>query len=449
MQTSRYDVVILGGGNAGLGVTVPTRAAGLKVALVESWTLGGTCPNRGCTPKKVLVAAAHALDEIARAPAHGITVGGAELDWARLIAREKGMIAPFPDRFASTLEKRGVDLLRGAARFLGPQAVQVDDRVLEAEHFVVATGSTPRPLSIPGAEHLVTSDDVLSDPIVPREVVFIGGGVIALEFAHVYARVGTRVTILEFLPRLLPSLERDAVDQLVAETRRIGIRVETEAKVHRIERTSDRLRVVYEHEGKERTVEADRVVNGTGRIPNVDHLDLDVAGVARDHGRIAVDAFLRSTSNPHVCACGDVLASQQLSPIATYEGTIVGRNIAEGPRHRPEYDRIPSVVFAIPALASVGLTERTAHERGHKVKSRASDMQDWLSARTYAEPVAWSKVIVDADTDRILGAHMVGHGAEELIHFFALAIAHGITAGQLRETVYAFPTFSADIKSML
>ena len=449
MTKDRYDVLILGGGNAGIGVTVPTRAAGLEVALVESWVLGGTCANRGCTPKKVLVAAAHALHEIERAKVHGIAVGAPRLDWGALIAREKNMISHLPAAFADTLARRGVEVLRGEAAFVAPHAVRVDGRTIEAEHIVIATGSTPRRLPFPGAEHMITSDEVLSEPDLPRDVVFIGGGVIALEFGHVYARAGAHVTTLEVLPRLLPAMDQEAVAQIRVESERIGIRVQTGVTVKRIDK-GERLQVVFEHDGAEQTIEAERVVNGAGRVANVDGLDLEAGRIRHERGRIATDPFLRSTTNPSVYVCGDVLAtSPQLSPIATYEGQIVGRNIVEGPKHEPDYASIPSCVYTVPTLASVGLTEAAAREKGHKIKVYVNDMIDWLSSRTYAETAAWVKVLVDETNDRILGAHMVGHSSEELIHIFAFAIAHRITASQIRDKVYAFPTFSADIKSMV
>ena len=450
MASNKYDVVILGGGNAGMGMTVPTREAGLSVAMIEARDLGGTCPNRGCTPKKVLVAAAHALHEIERAQVHGISVGEPSLDWAALIDREKAMIAGIPESLGKLMANRGVEVIRGQATFLGPNTVRVDGRTLEAGHIVIATGSTPRRLPISGAEHMITSDEVLSEATLPREVVFVGGGVIALEFSHVYARVGVKVTVLEAMPRLLPGADADAVEQVRAESEQIGIALRFGVTVWRIDRPNGRLRVVFEQDRRERAVEADRVVNGTGRRPNVDGLDLEAGQVTQDGRRIAVDDYLQSTSNAAVYVCGDVLStSPQLSPVATYEGRIVGRNIVEGPRYRPDYASIPSCVYTVPALASVGITEAQAKERGLRTKVHTSDMRDWLSSRTYGETVAWAKILVEETTDRVLGAHMIGHAGEELIHLFAFAMKHGITASQIKDTVYGFPTFSADIKSML
>src|SRR5437016_1183779 len=379
MSTEHYDVVILGGGNAAMGATVATRQAGLSVAMIEMRDLGGTCPNRGCMPKKVLVAAAHALDEIARAHHHGITVGAPSLDWAALIAREKALIAGIPGSLAGAMARRGVEVIHGQGAFVGPRSVAVGDRTLEAGHIVVATGSKPRRLPIPGAEHLVTSDDVLSDPALPRDVVFIGGGVIALEFSHVYARAGSQVTILEVLPNLLPAVDADAAAQLRSETERLGIAVHTGVKVARIEPAGRGYNVVFTEAGAERNITAERVVNGAGRVADVDGLALDAAGIRHADGHVVVDEFLRSVSNPSVYVCGDAASSAPLlSPIATYQGQIVGHNIVKGPSRKPEYASIPSCIFTVPALAMVGMSEAEAREKGLKIRVQVNDMQGWL-----------------------------------------------------------------------
>ena len=448
-MAKNYDIVILGGGNAGFGVSSVAAEAGKRIAFVEERDFGGTCPNRGCTPKKVLVAAAHALHEIELAKVHGIELGEAKLDWAKLIDREQAMIASIPEKMADLAGRRG-DVYRGQARFAGPRSVAVGDDVLEAEHIVIATGSKPRPLPIPGAEHLITSDEVLSERTLPPEVVFIGGGVIAMEFSHVYARAGARVTILEVMPSVLSGLDAEAVAEVRRESERIGIAIKTDVEVAKIEKAGKRFRVSYRHEGREATVTADRVVNGAGRVANVDTLDLEAGEVRHDKGRIEVEDCLRSVSNPAVWVCGDALTiSAQLSPLATYEGQLVGRNIVKGTEERPDYRTIPSCVYTVPALASVGLSEAQAEKKGLKVKVSVNDMRDWFSGETYGETVAWAKVLTEEGSGRILGAQIVGHSGEELIHLFALAMRHGITAGDLKSGVFAFPTFSADIKSLV
>ncbi len=329
--------------------------------MVEAGDLGGTCPNRGCTPKKVLVAAAHALHEIERARVHEIAVSEPRLDWAALIDREKQMISDIPGSLEKLMRDRGVEVIRGHAAFAGLNQVRVNDRMIEARHIVVATGSKPRSLPIPGAEHMITSDEVLSERTLPRDLVFIGGGVIALEFGHVYARAGAKVTMLEVLPQLLPSMDAGAVAQIRAESERIGIDVRTGVKVEKIELRNGGLRVTFVQDETEHVIEADRIVNGAGRVANIDNLNLEAGRVRHRDGRIETDDYLRSQSNPAVHVCGDVLwTSPQLSPIATYEGQIVGRNVVEGPVAKPDYASIPSCVFTVPALASVGLTEAKA-----------------------------------------------------------------------------------------
>ncbi|TPQ31768.1 NAD(P)/FAD-dependent oxidoreductase [Bradyrhizobium guangdongense] len=450
MARERYDVVILGGGNAGIGVTGPVRRAGLSVAMIEARDLGGTCPNRGCTPKKVLVAAGQALHDIERAAVHHIAVEMPRLDWAALIDRERDMIKDIPANLARAMARREVDVIKGYGTFVAPDTIRVGDRLLEARHIVIATGSKPRPLPIPGAEHMITSDEVLRQRELPASVIFVGGGVISLEFGHVYARAGAAVTVLEALPQLLPAMDTDAVARLRAESERIGIRINTGVSVHRIEPTGRRLRVTFTEGGVERTVEADRVVNGAGRVADIDSLDLAAGRVEHSNGRVAVDRYLRSTSNPQVHVCGDAVPnSPQLSPIATYEGDIVGRNIVSGPKVSPDYAGMATSVYTVPALAAVGLTESVARESGATIDVHVNDMQDWFSTRSYAETVAWSKIVVDRHSDFILGAHFVGHAAQELINIFGLAIKFGITASQIRDNVYAYPTFSADIKHML
>jgi glutathione reductase (NADPH) len=221
-------------------------------------------------------------------------------------------------------------------------------------------------------------------------------------------------------------------------------------RIERIEASGDRFRVILTHEGIEKAAEADWVVNGAGRIADVEGRRLAVGQVDHDNGRIATDSYLRSSSNPRVYICGDVMpTSPQLSPIATYEGDIVGRNIVDGPKHSPDYAGIATAVYTVPALAAVGLTEAAAKAKGLTAEIHVNDMHDWFSARTYAETVAWSKVIVDRGSDRILGANFVGHAGHELVNIFGLAMKFGISASALREHVYAYPTFASDIKHML
>ena len=445
----KFDIIIIGGGNAGFGVSQIAQPAGKSIAFIESDEFGGTCPNRGCTPKKVLVAAAHAMHEIEIAGTHGIEVGEAKLNWNALIDRKNDMIDFIPGAMEDLAKSRG-QVFRGQAKFVGSNTVEVNGQQLEADNIVIATGSITRPLSIPGAEYLITSDDVLSERDLPEDVVFIGGGVIAMEFSHVYSRAGAKVTILEMAPQLLPRLDTDAVAAIQAESERIGIEVKTAVQVESIEPVGDRYRVVFVHDSERQSIDAARVVNGTGRIANVSELELDAANIKYDGIRIEVDEHLRSVSNPSVWVAGDALVhSAQLSPLATYEGRTVGQNIVDGANKTPDYSVIPSAVYTVPALSTVGITETEAKAADVEYDVMTSDMREWFSSRFYAETAAWAKVIVEKQSRKILGAHMVGHHGEELIHLFAMAMRHGISADDMAGDIYAFPTFSADIPSLV
>ena len=448
-MTKHFDIIIIGGGNAGFGVSAVASDAGKSLAFIEEWDFGGTCPNRGCTPKKVLVAAAHAMHEIEMASAHGIEVGKPKLNWKKLINREKDMIDFIPGAMHGVAEKRGT-VFRGTAKFIDDKTVEVNGEQLTGDNIVIATGSKPRPLSMPGSEFMITSNEVLSEDTLPDEVVFIGGGVIALEFAHVYARAGSKVTILEVTPQLLPRMDADAVNVIKAETERLGVTVKTGVDVKKVEKTSNGLSVTYTHDGKDHTANADRVVNGAGRVANVDDLNLGAANIKHDGIRIDVDEYLNSTSNPRIWVAGDALVGPaQLSPIATHEGKVVAHNIVNGSSKKPDYFANPSAVYTVPALSTVGLTEQEAKDQGLDVNVTTSDITGWFSSKTYAESAAWSKVIVDKKTDQIVGAHIVGHNGEDSIHLISFAMRQKIKVADLKESPMAFPTFAYDIKSMM
>ncbi len=448
---SQFDVTVLGAGNAGMAASRLAKEAGHSVAIVESWEVGGTCPLRGCVPKKVLVGAAQVMHQIDLAADHHIAVGPARLNWAHLMARERSFVEGVPQAFEETLKQRDIALFRGAAKFVDAHKIAVGDDIIEGAKIVIASGSKPRPLPIPGAEMLITSEDILEMSTLPNSLIFIGGGVIALEFAHVFARAGTKVTILEATDRLLPRNDPDCVDRVYQECRRIGIDVCTGVKIISLHPERDGTSCVsYELGGETMRLKADKIANGTGRVPIAEELDLAAGNIEADGPRITADEYLRSVSNPDVYIAGDALwSSAQLSPLATYEGTIVGRNIAEGDRHTPDYRGIPSCVFTVPAFASVGLTEDEAKRQELNFDVKVNDMIDWRSSRTHAETVAYSKTFIEQDTDTILGAHIVGHGAEEIIHLIGFAMCHNLKASDLKDFVYAYPTFSSDLKFLL
>jgi glutathione reductase (NADPH) len=443
MTLESFDLVVIGGGNAGVAAAGVARRAGWRVALVEEDLLGGTCPNRGCVPKKVLVAACEVVDHARRAGGHGVS-GELHIDWDALQARRRAIVEPIPASTEASLAGRGVELVRGRARFIAARTIAVGDRQLAGRKIVIATGSTPRPLAFPGADLVATSDELLAMPRVPRTAAFVGAGVIGMELAHVLVRAGCeRVVQLELGPRALPQADADVVSVLVEYGRGLGIELRTGVQIRAIAREGERLAALVDGD----RIVVDRVFHGAGRVPRLDGLDLQAAGITLDRGRVALDPDLRCTEDADVAIVGDAAPGlPQLSPLATSLGRLVGRNLVEDRHDAPDLAAVPSCVFTIPTLAQVGLTEDRAKERGVEVTVKRTDgMTGWISARTHHEACAFAKVLIGGD-GRIVGAHLLGHGAEETIHLFAMAMRHRISAQELAAGDAAYPTFSSDVK---
>ena len=446
-----FDLIVIGTGTAGTAAAMRCRKEGWRVAVVDHLPYGGTCALRGCDPKKVLVGAAEAVDWHRRLEGRGVA-GEARLDWADLMRFKRTFTDPVPERTEDSFARAGVATFHGAARFVAPDRVQVGDDVLYATHFVVATGAVPRPLGIPGEELLHTSTDFLELDPLPPHITFVGAGYISFELAHVARRAGADVAILG-RGRPLDQFEAQIVDRLVACTEKLGIAVTTHGNVVGVERREDRFRAHYETGGDSAFVDTDLVVHGAGRVPATVRLDLENAGVATaSDGAVVVNEYLQSPTNERVYAAGDVAASPgglPLTPVAGVEGRWVASNLIKGNHQRTAYGPVPSVVFTIPPLASVGLTTREATERGLHVQVESHDTGGWFSNRRVAQGCGMTRVLVDPETDRVVGAHVLGTHADEVINLFALAMANDLPIGALRHLLYAYPTSGSDVPYMV
>jgi glutathione reductase (NADPH) len=369
-----HDFVAIGGGNTGLSAAYRVAAAGKRVALVDRGPVGGLCSLAGCNPKKVLVRATEALDEIRHAGEHGIRTGDVAIDWSQVWRRKTSFTDPVSSQTEESLRKRGIELVRGEARFLAPDAIGVGDRVLRADGFVIATGSRPRRLEFPGAELVETTNQVLELREPPRRLVIIGAGVVAFEFGQVFARLGSQVTILARRGRALAGFEEDFVEAVIEFTKGLGVDFLRESQVRSMSRTDTGLRVETSVAGENRSFEADFVLNAAGRVANVESLGLARAGVEWNRNGVAVDAYLRSPANRRIFAGGDAHGEWQLSPVASYEGRVIARNFLGGDAQKVDYATIPRAVFTVPPLASVGLTEEEARRTGRAVDVAVNDM---------------------------------------------------------------------------
>jgi len=448
----RFDLIVVGTGTAASTAAFQCRSAGWEVAVIDSRPFGGTCALRGCDPKKVLVGAVEATDWIRRMKGRGVRADDARIEWLELMQFKRAFTDPVPKSQERSFAEAGIAPFHGRARFVERTAVQVGDDVLEGRYVVVATGAMPRKLGIPGEQYITTSDQFLELEKLPRRVLFIGGGYISFEFGHIALRAGAEVTILHRGERPLEKFDPDLVDQLLNKTRRLGGRVEVNSEVAAVEKSAHQL-VVHASttNGQEEMFEADLVVHGAGRVPEIDDLNLAAAGVEADERGVRVNEFLQSISNPAVYAAGDAAASRlpQLTPVAGYQGRIVASNLLKGNHRKVEHIAVPSIVFTIPPLTAVGLSEHAAQEKNLRFRIKKEDTSGWYSSRRVAEDCSGFKVLIEQGTDRLLGAHLIGPNADELINAFALAMQAEIPAGRMKHTIFGYPTSGSDLLYML
>ena len=449
-QKGHYDLVIIGTGSAAAAAAFRCRAAGWKVAVIDARPFGGTCALRGCHPKKMLVSAAEVIDATARMAGKGVRTQNVAIDWQELMRFKRSETEPAPAFFEQNFARAGIERFHGRARFIGLTAVAVGNDLLVGKHVLIATGAMPAALPFSGAEHLTRSDQFLELEALPPRIIFVGGGYISFECAHVAVRAGARVTILHRGARPLQGFEPELVAQLVQRTRALGAHVEVGTEVQGIEKTNDGLVVRALTDGKERRFEADMAVHGAGRVPEIDDLDLEAAGVVRDKRGVTVNNYLQSVSNPAVYAAGDAAASgPPLTPKASHDGEVVAANLLQGNHRQPNYAGIASVVFTVPALASAGLTEAAARVQGFQFRVHCEDTSQWFSSLRRGETTAGFKVLVEEGNQRILGAHLFGPHAEEVINAFAVAVRFGIRAEELKQVLFAYPTSASDIVHMV
>ena len=446
----QYDLVVVGTGVTS-AVASRCREAGWSVAVVDSSPFGGTCALRGCVPKKILVSAAAAVQAARDLADKGVPAGSLTIDWPSLMRFKRLLVDPTTQRTEQAWAKMGIEQFHGRARFVGATTLAVGTDQLTGRHVVLAAGAIPAPLSFPGADRLITSEQFLNLDLLPPRMVFVGGGYIAFEFAHVAARAGIEVTILHRGARPLDAFDPDLVDLLVRRTRELGIQVELETEVRGVETLADRVIVLGARGEQERRFETDMAVHAAGRVPDLDDLDLDRAGVKRDRrGGVVVNEYLQSVSNPRVYAGGDAATNgPALTPKADHDAAVLTTNLLEGNNRTVRYDGFASAVFSVPPLASAGLTEAAARAAGRQFRTHWQDTSSWFNTQRVGETVSAFKVLIDEGADRVIGAHLLGPHADETINLFALAIRQGIPASELRQVAFAYPTFGSDVRFML
>ncbi len=450
MDRYEYDLFVIGAGSGGVRASRVAAGFGARVAVAEQYRVGGTCVIRGCVPKKLLVYASHFRDDFEDAAAYGWTLEGASFSWPDLIVRKNAEIARLEELYARLLEGSGVELMRGHVSVLDPHTVLVDERRVSAANILVATGGWPHLADIPGVEHCITSNEVFELPELPRRVLIVGGGYIAVEFAGIFRGMGSEVVISYRGEQVLRGFDDDVRLALARELTAKGVRLVLGSRLLAVEQQPEgSLSANLGVAGVETLMECDAVLLATGRWPNTRRLGLERAGVELDPvGAVVVDDYGRSNI-PSIFAVGDVTDRIALTPVAIREGQALATTLFGGGAPVPvDHGCVPSAVFSQPPVAVVGMTEAQAVEAFGEADIYQADFRPLKHTLTGRDERTFMKLVVDSATQRVVGVHMVGADAPEIIQGIAIAVKAGLTKRDFDATVGIHPTAAEEFVTL-
>jgi dihydrolipoamide dehydrogenase len=448
-ETTQYDVVVIGSGPGGYVAGIRAGQLGLKVAVVEKDPfLGGTCLHRGCIPTKALLENAEIYQKVKKSKEFGITVGDVQLDWSAVQNRKQGVVDKGAKGIEFLFKKNKVERITGFGRIAGPGLVEVvsegETKKLATKNIVLATGSVPKDLPHIKADgtKILNSDHILQLGAVPKSILVIGAGAVGCEFASIFARFGTKATVVEMLPQLLPIEDEEISKEFTRLFKKNGIEALVEAKIESCTPTDAGVQsVVTLKNGKQQTIETELVLSAVGRRGVLETIGLEGTRVVVERGFVQVDPWMK-TAEPNVWAIGDIVPTPMLAHCASAEGILVMEQIA-GLEVRPiNYDHVPNATYSDPEVASVGLTEKKARERGHEVKIGKFPFTANTKAKIIGESGGLVKFVVDAKYDELLGVHIVGPKATELIAEAVAALELEATSESIAKTIHAHPTLS-------
>lgn len=441
-----YDLFVIGAGSGGVRLARMSASYGARVGIAEQEQIGGTCVLRGCIPKKLLVYASHYLHDVDDAKGFGWRFGAGTLDWPALIAAKDREINRLSDIYIGLLRQSGVDMHEGRATLVDAHTVAVGERRFRARHIAIATGSRPSLPPRPGIEHVITSREALSLAALPARIAVVGGGYIAVEFAGIFNGFGSRVDLFYRGERILRGFDDDVRQFLSDEMTKQGVAIHAGATVDAIARADDGTLSV--RVGDARHGPYDAVLYATGRVPNVEGLGLEQAGVALDaRGAIAVDAY-SATSVDSIHAIGDVTSRPQLTPVATRDAGLLATTLFGGRRVPADHAAVPSAVFSQPEVATVGLTEAAARALHGDVDIYRTSFRALRHTLSGRDERTLMKLVVARDSQRVVGAHMVGREAGEIIQGIAIAMRAGATKAQFDDTIGIHPTAAEEFVTM-
>jgi len=440
-----YDLITIGGGSGGVRASRVSSSYGARVALIEAGPLGGTCVNAGCIPKKLFSYASGFPGDFTDSSGYGWTVSGTKFDWNSLLANKDREIERLNGVYSKVLSDAGVTVISGRAKLVDAHTVSTGDRTLTGKHVLIATGGYAVKPEIPGSDLGITSDQAFHLDKLPRRAVIQGGGYIAVEFASIFRGLGVDTTLVHRGRQLLRGFDEDLGKVLAEELVRQDIKLLLEENVSCLERDSEGVLVTL---ASGRVIRADTMMFATGRRPNVAGLGLEAIGVKlAKNGAVEVDDFYRS-SQPSIYAIGDVIDRVQLTPVAIAEGMTLARTLFRGEPSMLDYENIPTAVFSHPNIGSVGLTEAQARQRFSSVNVFRSRFRPLKATLSGAAERVFMKLVVDGETDRVVGAHMAGDEAGEIIQGIAVALKCGATKAQFDSTIGIHPTVAEEFVTL-
>ena len=440
-----YDLFTIGAGSGGVRASRVSAGLGARVAIAEERYLGGTCVNVGCIPKKLLVYASHYTEDFEDARAYGWTVGKSSFDWATLIRNNDREIARLNEVYRKLLDQSGVKQIEGRARIVDQNTVAIGDRTFSAKNILIATGSWPSVPEIPGIEHAITSNEAFHLKQLPRRVIVVGGGYIAVEFASIFHGLGAETTELYRGPLFLRGFDHDVRQVLAEEMRKKEIDLRFDLNIESIEQADDHLLATLSDGSK---LEADQIMYATGRLPATSDLGLEEAGVELNQkGAVVVDEFSRSTV-ANIWAIGDVTDRINLTPVAIHEGMALAETLFHDRPTKPDHENVASAVFSQPQIGAVGLNETKARERYTELEIFRTRFRPLKHTLTGQDETTMMKLIVDRASGRVVGAHMVGPEAGEIIQGIAIAIKCRATKAEFDATIGLHPTSAEEFVTM-
>ncbi|WP_053157487.1 glutathione-disulfide reductase [Pseudomonas sp. Pf153] len=442
-----FDLYVIGAGSGGVRAARFASGFGARVAVAESRYLGGTCVNVGCVPKKLLVYGAHYAEDFEQASAYGWSAGEASFDWATLIANKNREINRLNGIYRNLLVNSGVTLHEGHAKVTGPHEVEINGQRHTAEHILIATGGWPVIPDIPGREHAISSNEAFFLKELPKRVLVVGGGYIAVEFAGIFHGMGAQTSLLYRGELFLRGFDGAVRKHLAEELTRRGLELQFNADIQRIDKQADGSLQVTLKDG--RILFTDCVFYATGRRPMLDNLGLENTAVTLDEKGFVQVNEKYETQESSILAIGDVIGRVQLTPVALAEGMAVARRLYKPEQYRlVDYRMIPTAVFSLPNIGTVGLTEEQAREEGYEVQIFESRFRPMKLSLTDCQERTLMKLVVDARTDKVLGCHMVGPDAGEIVQGLAIALKAGATKRDFDETIGVHPTAAEEFVTM-